>query len=543
LLLTLMTLAVPASLPAATLTYPGAAPCNTTLQACVTAASAGDTIQLAVNTVIAEFVTIGKTLTIQPAPGFAPRVQALFVFVSTTDVDFTVQNLSGLNSMRALLGPGGGNLGLQVLNNVINGSGYMSAIDVTGGTGTPGTYGEINATVSGNRIRQTPLAGICTDAVAVIGVPVGFKATIVNNDITVNDLSQCGGIDVVVGGGAIATATVDRNLVHGANFDYGILVRNFGNNPGAPGGLLTAQVSNNLVYGQNGNVGAPAGLVVTADGGNAALAAQLGNNTVADGRWGVLVAVRDDLGASVTGGLFNTIVTFNSQAGISIDVGATGFANSHNLIFGNPANFFIPGPGTMNADPLFVNRAAGNYRLASGSPAIDVGLDSALPASFTLDLAGGPRRVGTIDIGAYESASGPAVIFQYAVKFICGKSAGTVVAPGVYFTAINVHNPNDKAIGFRKKFAIALPSERPGPVSKFFDAKLGPDQAFEIDCHDILRRTQSNASFIKGFAVLESDLELDVVAVYTAAGATGRVETMELERVTPRRQRARGKPN
>jgi hypothetical protein len=219
LLLTLMTLAIPASLPAATLTYPGAAPCNTTLQACVTAASAGDTIQLAVNMLIAEFVTIGKTLTIEPAPGFAPRVQALFVFVSTTDVDFTVQNLSGLNSMRALLGPGGGNLGLQVLNNVINGSGYMSAIDVTGGTGTPGTYGAINATVSGNRIRQTPLDGICTDAVAVIGVPVGFKATIVNNDITVNDLSQCGGIDVVVGGGAIATATLDRNLVHGANFD------------------------------------------------------------------------------------------------------------------------------------------------------------------------------------------------------------------------------------------------------------------------------------------------------------------------------------
>jgi hypothetical protein len=257
--------------------------------------------------------------------------------------------------------------------------------------------------------------------------------------------------------------------------------------------------------------------VVTADGGNAALAAQLVNNTVVDGRWGVLVAVRDDLGASVTGGLFNTIVTFNSQAGISIDASATGFANSHNLIFGNPANFFTPGPGTINADPLFVNRAAGNYRLASGSPAIDVGLDSALPESL--------------------------VVFQYAVKFICGKSAGTVVAPGVDFTAINVHNPNDKAIGFRKKFAIALPSETPGPVSKFFDAKLGPDQAFEIDCDDILRRTQSNASFIKGFAVLESDLELDVVAVYTAAGATGRVETMELERVTPRRQRATGKPN
>ena len=31
--------------------------------------------------------------------------------------------------------------------------------------------------------------------------------------------------------------------------------------------------------------------------------------------------------------------------------------------------------------------------------------------------------------------------FQYAVKFVRGKSAGPVVAPGTYFTAINLHNP------------------------------------------------------------------------------------------------------
>src|SRR5262249_51569475 len=46
-------------------------------------------------------------------------------------------------------------------------------------------------------------------------------------------------------------------------------------------------------------------------------------------------------------------------------------------------------------------------------------------------------------------------IFEYAVKFVCGKSEGKIVAPGEYFTAINVHNPNDeKPVGFRKKFAI-----------------------------------------------------------------------------------------
>ncbi len=142
----------------------------------------------------------------------------------------------------------------------------------------------------------------------------------------------------------------------------------------------------------------------------------------------------------------------------------------------------------------------------------------------------------------YQSQFAERVMFQYAVKFVCGKSEGRVVAPGAYFTAINVHNPNERGIGFKKKFAVALPGEHPGPISKFFDAKLGPDQAFEIDCPDILRRTGTKGGFLKGFVVIESALELDVVAVYTAAGASGRVDAMELERVKPRRQETAGNP-
>jgi hypothetical protein len=123
---------------------------------------------------------------------------------------------------------------------------------------------------------------------------------------------------------------------------------------------------------------------------------------------------------------------------------------------------------------------------------------------------------------------------QYAVKFVCGQSDGEVVAPGTYSTAINVHNPTYEGIRFRKKIAVALPGQQPGPVSDFFPAKLGPDEAFEIDCPDIFKLAGSDAAFLKGFVVIESDVELDVVAVYTAAGATGQVETMHIERVSPR---------
>jgi hypothetical protein len=111
--------------------------------------------------------------------------------------------------------------------------------------------------------------------------------------------------------------------------------------------------------------------------------------------------------------------------------------------------------------------------------------------------------------------------YQYAVKFVCGKSEGRVLSPGTYFTAINVHNPTYRTIRLRKKFAVGLPSEESGPVTAFFNAKLGPDGALEVDTEDILRHIGSNEPFAKGFAIVESDVELDIVAVYTASGRDG----------------------
>jgi hypothetical protein len=140
------------------------------------------------------------------------------------------------------------------------------------------------------------------------------------------------------------------------------------------------------------------------------------------------------------------------------------------------------------------------------------------------------------------AAQQPAPTVQYAAKFICGKSDGTVMAPGTYFTAINVHNPGNQPVSPKKSVAIALPGENPGPVRQFPEPfqSLGHDQAYEIDCPEIVRLAPIGG-FIKGFVLIETEAELDVVAVYSAAGATGQVETMEIERVPPRRLGAAGK--
>jgi hypothetical protein len=134
-----------------------------------------------------------------------------------------------------------------------------------------------------------------------------------------------------------------------------------------------------------------------------------------------------------------------------------------------------------------------------------------------------------------ESQDGPA--FEYATKIVCGVPDRPAVAPGAYFTAINIHNPGRDSVRFRQKFATTRGGEVPGPISPFSGAILGPDQAMEIDCTDAMKRSRERG-FIKGFAVIQSQSELDVVAVYTAAQSLRTpVVALDVEHVPARRLR------
>jgi hypothetical protein len=123
----------------------------------------------------------------------------------------------------------------------------------------------------------------------------------------------------------------------------------------------------------------------------------------------------------------------------------------------------------------------------------------------------------------------------YAAKFVCGKSDQKIASPGLYFTMINVHNPSPfKRAVYIKRFAIALPDERPGKISNFFGGILGPDEAMTIDCENIYKHTQvPSGQFLDGFALIYALDELDVVSVYTAGHSE--VETVHTERVPVRR--------
>ncbi len=139
--------------------------------------------------------------------------------------------------------------------------------------------------------------------------------------------------------------------------------------------------------------------------------------------------------------------------------------------------------------------------------------------------------------------------FQYAVKLVCGvvaatpAGAPTPVAPGRYWTATNIHNPDKcKDAHFHWKVAVALPGAQ-GPVSVYQrPQKLSPDAALEIDCAQVMRVVQAlfpppatAPTFAKGYVVIESDIKLDVVAVYSGQGTCGLFNSFQTERVQPRR--------
>jgi hypothetical protein len=162
--------------------------------------------------------------------------------------------------------------------------------------------------------------------------------------------------------------------------------------------------------------------------------ARLLNNTIADNAapGGAGVDVRN--GSNVL--LQSNIVAYNS-AGVRLDATSSAMW-FNNDVFGNASAGDVLGAaspvganGNISADPKFVDRAGGNYRLGAGSPAIDAG-DSGPYGPYYQDLAFTARLQGTrVDIGAYESAGAAAVILRWDANPAGGPSPGVLTAQPV----------------------------------------------------------------------------------------------------------------
>lgn len=121
----------------------------------------------------------------------------------------------------------------------------------------------------------------------------------------------------------------------------------------------------------------------------------------------------------------------------------------------------------------------------------------------------------------------------YDVKVVCGKEEGRIAAPGLYWTAVNILNPNKETVKVRAKVSTALPGLNMGPVSSYVDGPLRPDHSMEIDCPTLLKLA-NGPDFLKGYVIVEGSGPLTIVAVYTQANREEQAVSIHTERVPPR---------
>ena len=136
------------------------------------------------------------------------------------------------------------------------------------------------------------------------------------------------------------------------------------------------------------------------------------------------------------------------------------------------------------------------------------------------------------------AAAQDTTISTYDVKFVCGTRGVIVargspfqtVAPGRYYTAINVLNPSRDWDTVLTTVAATALAPQPGPILPGPHSVLPPGSALEIDCADILTGAPP-PPFLKGFLRISATSPLTVTAVYTAANQAG-VVSIDVDRVS-----------
>ncbi|MEO7323470.1 MAG: hypothetical protein ABIW82_01435 [Dokdonella sp.] len=416
---------------ATTLTWPGAAPCNTTLQACIDGTGNGDRIEIATTTIAEDISLYDRDRTLAPAVGYHPAFGPghwLSITSSSISGDRTVA-VSGLSFTDGYVyvnyrGTGTSNIDLRGLTLTYAGLPTSNYIRVEVQSGT------MNAIVYDNRITGVPTAafgGMIT--LAAHGGTLNGDAYFNHVKCVAADLTPGAGILADYAGiGSAGTARIFGNEVRGA-FGFGSIVASEGLGSADPVSF-NARAYSNVVVG-NGSADA-IGLRYLVNAGT--LSAQAVENTVTRVTWGLYAGPYSGAPAAsrITGLMSSNLVRAN--VGLYIDgAHAPAMTNDYNLI-NSGSNLATLGVHSITTDAKLVSDDI--PRLRSDSPGIDasdnatVGLGIIFNGLPVLD-ADGLRRLkgagGIGDIGAYEFGD---------VTFSHTATASNVVS-GSYITAFD----------------------------------------------------------------------------------------------------------
>jgi hypothetical protein len=406
---------LPLAAGAATVIVPGD---FATVQAAVAAvqddAAPGEVI-LASDGPFDEQVTIARSVTIRAATGFAPVIQRSANF----DVPIRINASTDAATHIVLRGIG-----------VRASGGSKTAISVRNASATQPLAvtvdrAEVEVQIGDHGIRAGsgdggPVAiDVTRSRFEVVGDGSGNPSCIMTDppgfplSLTVADsvlrFSRASGIVVDAGVGAPVVATIDRNVFEGFATESGSGRTGIDVGGVNASGDIRAEVSatNNLFLGN------ATALDINGQGQND-LAVFFANNTALGAVYSLVTA--QTFGQSTARvDLFNNVLIGAEEAGISTfqaDGTTLAVDADHNLLFANAADYdgVAAGPNDVHADPLFVDAAADDFRLAAASPAVDAGTNAppggALPA---LDLDrktrvfdGDGDGLAIVDIGAFE---------------------------------------------------------------------------------------------------------------------------------------------
>lgn len=385
--------------------WPGSAPCNGTLQACIDGSTNGDSIYINSDASINEDLNLyDRSLSLRAGNGYHPSLAAnRWIAVTTSSVvgDVTAR-VSGIKLTDGYIyvrynGTGTGTY--EVRN--------MDANDIT----VEAAHGIVNASVYNNRILGTPTS-LNDGVLRFNNLGAELNAEVYFNHVRRASRSNSDGAGIFVdqSGGSSGSMKLLGNVVHGAFNRGGIFFSE---------GLFGASASDFNAYAYSNVVvcdrsasfpGRGVEFVVK----NGSMTAQAVNNTVSDCYDGIGASQWDGGGSGASiGGLVSSNLVAGAEYGLFLNQPlASGVTHDYNLINATHETNggFSLGSHAITAPAKLV--ASGIPRLTAASPAIDAGDTFALGAGLLiagmpqLDADGLRRFLGPApkdsDIGAYE---------------------------------------------------------------------------------------------------------------------------------------------
>ncbi len=248
--------------------------------------------------------------------------------------------------------------------------------------------------------------------VFMTGGMVSNCTIVANYSDTGGNTSVTGGNIHMTGGTVVDCRITDSPKGYGVRMKGGLIDRcyvarntmGYHNSGGAYGAGIrseNASVIRNSVIAENYSTGGGGGIYMTGAGGVVENCTIVGNLASADG---------GGIWANSQGTIRNCIVWGNmGSGGNNQNIRKAANTTLFNTLFDRSPG--VTGTGTISVDPRFADPANGDYRLLPGSPAIDAG-DNQAWQETAFDFDGNPRRVGTVDLGAFEALAGDAGDFR-----------------------------------------------------------------------------------------------------------------------------------